>query len=259
MPDHPRQLDDVAQLHLAPLPARVRLAQRGHERACLGAELLACLGQRPQLRLEPAARLPPLLIELQQLRVDAAELLLERRHELLDGLLALVEIALGLDLRRLELGARHLGELRHARLQRLGAQRLERLGQPLLGVAERLQPLLRERPLVVEVSARFDQLVLELAGAGSLHRQRAQARAGRHGDEPRAEHQSDQQPECSHHDRGWRWGRTEPPACKNRCNERRCRSPPGRGLWPCPGGFLPGLGPPAGCGGGCGGVGLQPS
>ena len=94
--------------------------------------------------------------------------------QLLDGLLALVEVALGLDLGRLQLRARELGQLRHARLQRLGAERLERGRQPLLGVGDRRQPLLRERPLVLEVGARADQLALELDGARRLGGQRAQ-------------------------------------------------------------------------------------
>ena len=98
VPHHPGELDDVAQLHLAPLAARVRLAQRRDERAGLGPELLAGLGERPQLRLEPAARLAALLVEPQQLGVDTAELLAQRRDELLDRLLALVEVALGLRL-----------------------------------------------------------------------------------------------------------------------------------------------------------------
>ncbi len=105
---HPGELDDVAQLHLAPLAARVRLAQRGDERAGLGAQPLAGLVQRLQLRLEPAAGLAPLLVEVQQLLVDPAELLPQRRDELLDRLLALVQIALRLGLGRLQLGPREL-------------------------------------------------------------------------------------------------------------------------------------------------------
>ena len=96
--DHAGELDHVAQLHLAPLPAGVGLAQRGDERAGLGPQPLAGLGQRLELRLEAPARLAPLLVEPQQLRVDAAELVAERRHQLLDRLLALVEVALGLGL-----------------------------------------------------------------------------------------------------------------------------------------------------------------
>ena len=167
--DHAGGLDDVAQLHLAPLAARVGLAQRGHERAGLGPQPLAGLGQRPQLRLEPPARLTPLLVEREQLGVDPAELLLDRRDELLDRLPALVEIALGLGLGGLQLRPRHLGQLGHARLQRLRAQRLERLAQPPLGVLQRRQALGRPLALMRQVGARLDELAFELAGAVGLH------------------------------------------------------------------------------------------
>ena len=102
---HPGQLDHVAKLHLPPLAARVRLAERGHERARLGAELLARLGERPQLRVELAARLAPVLVELRQLLVDPAELLLQRCDQLLDGVLALLKVALGLGVHGLQLRA----------------------------------------------------------------------------------------------------------------------------------------------------------
>ena len=173
VPDHARELDHVAQLHLPPLPARIRLAERGHERAGLGPQALAGLGKGPQLRLEPPSRLPPVLIECQQLGVDPAELLLERRDKLLDRLLAVVEVSPGLGPRRVQLGAIELGQLRDARLQGVVAHRLERRRQPLLGVGDRRQPLLSPRALVLEVSVGADQLALELAGTRRLVRQRA--------------------------------------------------------------------------------------
>ena len=145
--DHAGELDHVAQLHLAPLAARVGLAQRGDQRSGLGAQALTGLGQRLQLRLEPTARLASLLVEPQQLRVHATELVAQRGDQLLDRLLALVQIALGLRLRGPQLSPRELGELRHARLQRFGAQGLERGRQPLLGVGDRGQPLGRHRAL----------------------------------------------------------------------------------------------------------------
>ena len=60
---HAGQLDDVAKLHLSPLAARVRLAQRSDQRTCLAAQPLARLVQVAQLRLEAAARFASLLVE----------------------------------------------------------------------------------------------------------------------------------------------------------------------------------------------------
>ena len=101
MADHPGQLDDVAQLHLPPLAASVGLAQRGDQRAGLGAQLLPRLGQRAQLSFQATARFAALLVKREQLGVDAGQLLLERTDECLESLPALVEIALGLRLGRL--------------------------------------------------------------------------------------------------------------------------------------------------------------
>ena len=123
---HAGELDDVSQLHLAPLPARVRLAQRSDQRTCLAAQPLARLVQVAQLRLEAAARFASLLVEAKQLGVDPSELLAQWRDQLLDRLVALLQVALRLRLRRLKLRPGQLGQLGHARLQRLGAQRLER-------------------------------------------------------------------------------------------------------------------------------------
>src|SRR5436305_1785250 len=136
MPDHACKLDDVAELHLSPLAASVGLAQRGDKRSSLGSQPLAGLVQPAQLGLETTARLAPLLIEAEQLGVYASQLLLERRQQLLDGVLAFVEVTLGLRLRRLQLRTGHLSQLGHACLQRLRAERLERRREALLCVVD---------------------------------------------------------------------------------------------------------------------------
>src|SRR5262249_9796220 len=58
---------------------------------------------------------------------------------------------------RPELGARQLRQLVHRRLQRLGAQRLERRRQALLSVADGGQTFMRQGALVLEVRAGADQ------------------------------------------------------------------------------------------------------
>ena len=198
VPDHPGELDHVAELHLTPLSAGVRLAQRGHERAGLGSETLAGVGKRLQLSLEPPARLPPLLIEMEQLGVDPAELLLERGHELLDRLPARVEISSGLGPGGVQLGAVELGQLVDARLQRVGAQRLERDRQPLLGVGQRRQTFLGQHTLVLEVRSGTHELTLDLAGARGLDRQRPQPGTDRQQDRARAGNHTDEQPQRVH-------------------------------------------------------------
>ena len=55
------------------------------------------LAQVAQLGVEPPARLVPLVVERLELRVDPPELLLQRRDEPLDRLLALVEVPPGLE------------------------------------------------------------------------------------------------------------------------------------------------------------------
>ena len=170
-----------------------------------------------QLGLEPPAGLAPLLVEPHELRVDAAELLLERRDELLDGLLALVEVALGLGLGGPELGARQLGELGHARLERLGAQRLERRRQALLGVGDGGEPLLGQRALVLEVRRAPTSSRSSSADPGRLAR-RASAAAGRSTAAttaaPASKPMRSQRAFIAR--RAWRAPRTEwPAACKN--------------------------------------------
>ena len=64
--------------------------------------------------------------------------------------------------------ASHLRQLRHARLQRLGAERLERGRQPLLGVVDGRQTLLRLGRARARGRPGSHQLALELAGADSL-------------------------------------------------------------------------------------------
>src|SRR5260370_3098446 len=100
MTDHSRQLDHVAELHLAPLPSRVGLAQRRHERAGLGTEPLPCFRERAELSLQPATRLATVLIELDELVVDTAQLAGGRSYELLNGPLPTFALALGVHLPR---------------------------------------------------------------------------------------------------------------------------------------------------------------
>ena len=91
--EHAGHLDDAAQLDLAPAPADVRpVAERADEVARLAAQLLLRLGELPHLRRELRVRARARDLELLELAVDLRERLLDRRDEVLDRLLALVEI-----------------------------------------------------------------------------------------------------------------------------------------------------------------------
>ena len=68
--DHPGELDDALQLHLAPAAADVRGAQRGDEAAGLGAEPLLALGDRAQLLADRGDRLQALLLERCRLHLE---------------------------------------------------------------------------------------------------------------------------------------------------------------------------------------------
>ena len=125
--EHPRHLDDAAQLDLAPAAADVRpVAERADEVPGLAAQILLALGEhanlRRQIRVRPRAR----ELELLQLAVDLRERLLDRRDEVLDRLLALVEILRRVLLQLLELGLREIEERLVARRERVGGERLHR-------------------------------------------------------------------------------------------------------------------------------------
>ena len=71
--EHPRRLDDAAQLQLAPLTADVRRPQRLHEPAGLDLECVLSRAQRAQLLGQRRVRADPVALDLGQLRVDLAE------------------------------------------------------------------------------------------------------------------------------------------------------------------------------------------
>ncbi len=116
-------------------PQRPRVAgraQRRHQVARLGLQLVLGLGERPDLLAEPGVGLLALELEEPQPLLVAAELLAQRGEQLLDGLGALVEIAA----RRL-LGVAHAGV---GQLQELGVVLLERLARQFGELAHELAP-----------------------------------------------------------------------------------------------------------------------
>ena len=121
--EHAGHLDHATELDLAPAAADVRpVAQRADEVARLAAELLLRLGELAhlgrELRVGPGAR----DLELLQLPVHFRERFLDRRDEVLDRLLALVEVVRRLRLELLELRLREREEGFAARCERVGRE-----------------------------------------------------------------------------------------------------------------------------------------
>jgi len=94
MLDHPRHLDDATQLQLAPAPARGRLAQCLDEVQRLTAQVDLTVGQRAHLRGERLVRTFAKLLDVVNASVELVEREPDRRDELLDRLLAFLELAL---------------------------------------------------------------------------------------------------------------------------------------------------------------------
>ncbi len=98
VPDHAGQLDDLAELHLTPLTARIGLAQRGDQRAGLGPQLLVGLGQLAHALGQHPLRLVALLVERKQLLIDPLQLIFQGPDQLFHCQLTLLELTLGLRL-----------------------------------------------------------------------------------------------------------------------------------------------------------------
>ena len=78
--DHPGELDDALQLHLAPAAADVRGAERGDEAARLGAQALLSFGDGAQLLADRRDRSQALLLERLRLHLEPGQRLLDRRE-----------------------------------------------------------------------------------------------------------------------------------------------------------------------------------
>ena len=91
--EHPRELDDALQLHLAPAAAHVRRAQGGDEAARLRAQLLLPGRDLAQALADRRHLAGALVLELPRLGLELVQRLLDRRElrlgELEQGRLAL--------------------------------------------------------------------------------------------------------------------------------------------------------------------------
>jgi hypothetical protein len=133
--DHPRHLNDVAQLDLSPRAARGRALQRGHEVAGL-------LAQRADAVAELADHLSELALRLAALALEAPDLLLHPAELLLDGLddaLHLLRATRHLARGALLLHAARLGDALGQRLAGLG-EHVDRDRRQLLARTRAIAP-----------------------------------------------------------------------------------------------------------------------
>src|SRR6476469_182857 len=129
--EHPGHLDDPPELDLAPAPADVGpVAQGTHQVSGLAAELALSLRELADLDAQLGVRVRARDLELLEFSVDLLQRLGDRRHEMLDRLLPLLQL-LGrplLQLLQLRLGEFHEG---------LVVRRKGVCGERLQGGAER--------------------------------------------------------------------------------------------------------------------------
>ena len=164
--EHPRHLDDPAQLHLAPPTPGLGGAQRGHQVAGLLLELV--VGGREVLHLlgkHPVGALPLALQPLHPLLV-LVQLLTDRLEQRLDRLLTLGELAVG--------GLTSLPELRIGQLEELLVVLLECNGREACELAGELTATLLEHACALVVRASYvvelgrDPCQLGTEGRGSV-------------------------------------------------------------------------------------------
>ena len=173
--EHPRHLDDSAELDLSPAAADVRpVAERAHEVAGLAAQLLLGLPELPHLLGERRVRTLAGDLELLELPVDLEERLLDRADEMLDRLLLLAELR-----------GRELEERLVVAPERGRGECVESRREIALGLLEQRHLLRGAAPLVLELD-------LERSGLRSAARARIEPRGAC------ADDQSDEESDDDH-------------------------------------------------------------
>jgi hypothetical protein len=133
---HSRELNEAAQLYLAPLAADAGVAQRAVERGRRRLERAVLLGDLADLLVDGAVGALALLLHRAHLLVELLELVTKRLHEAGDLLLLRSPVGAE-DLRKLvELRLALVGEAARCGLKGAGGERLKGLPQRLLGSLE---------------------------------------------------------------------------------------------------------------------------
>ena len=120
---HARRLDDAAEVHFAPESDGLRRAERAGEVARLALDLVLAVAEERGLLAEFRVG----LVQDQETFLVALERFGERLEDFLDGLAALLEVAVLLRDERLQVRAREADELGAVGLERLAGERLEGL------------------------------------------------------------------------------------------------------------------------------------
>ena len=117
---HARELDDAAQLNLAPTTANVRHAQRFDEVSRFRLELQVRLRERLHLLAQLRIRADAVLFELADLAVDFFKRLFQRLDQVADRVLASLELAFRVLLKRFEVLFREIEKRLVVVAQRVG-------------------------------------------------------------------------------------------------------------------------------------------
>ena len=139
--EHAGELDDALQLQLAPAAAHAGPLERIHQPAGLGLQFLAGGVERGDALDQRGTVLHAAALGFPDFAVDVIERRPHRRQQVLDRLLARVDVGGGLIPR---VAQPRLGEVEKGLvvgLQRLGAERLERFAEPRFGILIGLEPL----------------------------------------------------------------------------------------------------------------------
>ena len=163
---HAGELGDAAERDLAPASADVRRAQRLHQLVRLGAQRLMGDGDVAQLLADLAQIALAPLLEAARFLLVAVERLLQRPDQRLDGEAPRLEIVGRVGAQRLELLVGELQEVALRAGQRVGGERLERVGEPLARLVDEA-PLVLDAPLGGDV-ARLGLDAGAIAGGGAL-------------------------------------------------------------------------------------------
>src|SRR6185503_11695840 len=132
--EHAGELDHPFQLDLAPTPTDTGPLERIDQAARLGLEMLTGQIERGETFGQRGAALDPAALGTLDFAVDLVERLLKRAEQMLDGLLARIDIAGRLGADRLQPRLCQLEKRPVVRLKGFGAERLKGAPQRTLGV-----------------------------------------------------------------------------------------------------------------------------
>ena len=161
---HAGEFDHALELHFAPLAAAGRLAERLDERGGFALEAELAFAERADLFLEFGVGSFAEFLDLADAEFEFPERVGDRFDEVFDGGLAFLDIAPGLLGVGGERGFRELEELLGGRLEGVGGEGLEGVGELGFGAFEQRLFLGGGLEFGVEAGAEFGELVAEGLG-----------------------------------------------------------------------------------------------